>query len=126
MAAPPEATTPHANLDSATTSSLLGEWAKSTLASGEWKDALVAAGSVSTSFRSGVFGGPDDLCFQFKTSKLIIYRAIYDRLETVGRVTDANECFRQMVDDLAEQVNMHDEQVQWILSEWSRIPYRCH
>ena len=43
---------------------------------------------------------------------------------TIDRITDASECFRQMVDERAEQTDVHDEQAEWILGERSRILYR--
>ena len=37
------------------------------------------------------------------------------------RVTDANECFLQIVDEIAEQVNANDKQVEWVLGKSSRV-----
>ena len=47
-----EAPTPLATSDSCTPTLLLREWVKATLASGEWKDALVVAASASISIYS--------------------------------------------------------------------------
>ena len=58
--------------------------------------------------------------------RLTIYRVICERLAMVDHMTDAGECFRQMVDELAEQTNAHDEQAEWVLGERSRILCRCH
>ncbi|KAG8214862.1 hypothetical protein J3R82DRAFT_10029 [Butyriboletus roseoflavus] len=93
-----EATMLHANLNSTTPAPLLREWAKSTLASGEWKDALIAANS-------------------FTVPRFTIYRAICEHLESINRITDTSECFRQMVDEFAEQTHAHHEQAEWVLGK---------
>ena len=80
----------------------LKEWAKATLAGGSWKDALVTASSVSISVA---------------VPRFTIYRIICEYLETIDRITDASECFRQMVDEMVEQANAPDELVQWALGE---------
>ena len=46
---------------------------------------------------------------------------MYECLETMDCITDASECFRQMVDEMCERVGVHDEQVGWVLGERSRI-----
>ena len=97
-------------LDSPTHTQFLKEWARVTLADSSWKDALVTAASVSISV---------------VVLRFTIYRIICEYLETTGHVTDASECFCQMVDELVEQANAPDEQVQWALGEWSRIPSGC-
>ncbi|KAF8557228.1 WD40 repeat-like protein [Imleria badia] len=93
-----EATRLSATLNSPTHTQLLDEWAKATLAGGSWKDALAASTS-------------------FAVPRFTIYRVIYQRLEATNRMTDASECFRQMVDELVKQANVHDEQVEWILGK---------
>ena len=42
---------------------------------------------------------------------------MFECLEATDNTTDASECFRQMVDDLVEQANVHDEQVEWAVGE---------
>ena len=66
---------------------------------------------------SCMFGRLKALCSKFIAPRSAIYRAICECLEAIGNVTDANECFRQMVDELVEQANVHDEQVVWALGE---------
>ena len=51
----------------------------------------------------------------------MVYRAICDILEQDGRITEAIGCFRQMQAELTEDSNIHDERIQWELSEWSRL-----
>ena len=51
--------------------------------------------------------------------RFIIYRVICDRLETIDCVSDAGECFRQMVEELGEQ------DAKWVHGEQSYITYRC-
>ena len=97
-------------LDSPTHTQFLKKWVKATLAGGSWKDALVTATSASTPAV-----GP-----RFK-----IYFVIFEYLETTDRITDATECLRLMMDKMVEQANAPDEQVQWVLGEWSRIPCGC-
>ena len=65
--------------------------------------------------------GPDTLVLEFIVSRFTVYRAIYERLETIGCPMDASKCFRQMVDELVEDVP--DEQSEWVFGEWSCI--RC-
>ncbi|KAF8549281.1 TPR-like protein [Imleria badia] len=93
-----EGTTLHVALNSLTRTQLLGEWANATLASDSWKDALATPTS-------------------FVVPRLTIYRIIYQRLETINRITDASECFGQMVDELVEKENTHDEQIGWVLGK---------
>ncbi|KAF8549076.1 hypothetical protein OG21DRAFT_640744 [Imleria badia] len=83
-------------LDSPTHTQLLKERANATLTSFSWKDALVTAAG-------------------FVVPRFVIYRITCERLETIGRITDASECLQQMVDELVEQANAHDKQVQWVL-----------
>ena len=55
--------------------------------------------------------------FQFSISA--IYWAICDRLETIGRITDASECFNETTTELGGETNMHGEVLQWASGEWS-------
>ncbi|KAF8549065.1 hypothetical protein OG21DRAFT_1488841 [Imleria badia] len=82
-------------LNSPTHTALLKERENVTLAGFLWKDALVTADS---------FGVP----------RLSIYRALCERLEMLGRGTDAIECFRQMV-EWGEETNRHGEYLGWVL-----------
>ena len=72
---------------------LLRVWAKTTLAGCPWGDAMVAAASVSTFFRSGSPRGIDILDVEFTTPRFTVYRAVCERLEAIERITDATECF---------------------------------
>lgn len=54
------------------------------------------------------------LYFKFIAPRSVVYRVVCERLEVIDRITDAIECFRQMV----EQANVHDEQMEWALGEW--------
>ena len=65
----------------------------------------------------------DTLVLKFTVSIFTLYRAIYERLETIGCTIDASKCFRQMVDKLVEYENAPDEQSEWVFGEWARI--RC-
>ena len=67
--------------------------------------------------------GPDTLILKFVVSRFTVYRAIYERLETIGRAIDASKCFRQMMDELVEDENAPDEQSKWVFGQWSSI--RC-
>ena len=62
--------------------------------------------------------GPDDLVLKFIVSRFTLYRAIYERLETIGCTMDAGKCFRQMVDELVEHENVPDDQSDWVFGEW--------
>ena len=61
--------------------------------------------------------GPDTLVLKFIVSRFTLYRAIYERLETIGCAIDASKCFRQMVDELVEHENEPDEQFEWVFCE---------
>ena len=70
--------------------------------------------------------GPDALVLKFIVSRFALYRAIYERLETIGYTMDASKCFRQMVDELVEEENAPDEQSKWVFGEWSCTRYMYH
>jgi hypothetical protein len=93
------------HLNSPTLTSLLREWAKATLARRSWKDALVAAASVSIFFCSGTPREIDTLLgVELVAPGFMIYQVICECLETIHRVTHASECFSQMVDELAQEI----------------------
>ncbi|KAF8553290.1 hypothetical protein OG21DRAFT_1267989 [Imleria badia] len=79
--------------------SILNEWAKATLASRSWKDSLVAA-------------------VDFVTPRFATYRAICEHLETIDCITDAIDCFHEMVPKLAQETD--GEQEKWIMYFKSR------
>ena len=105
----------HVTLNSPTPAPLLNEWAKATLARRSWKDALLVATSVSIFFCSGTPRGIHTLVVEFVVPRFTIYRAICERLETIHRITHASECFRQMVDELAREIQ--GEGAKWILGK---------
>ena len=51
----------------------------------------------------------------------MVYRAICERLKTIGSVLDASECFVQMVNELEVEMTSDGEQKGWIASEWSSM-----
>ncbi|KAI9571644.1 hypothetical protein HD554DRAFT_1800783 [Boletus coccyginus] len=53
---------------------------------------------------------------KFKVPRFVVYRVMCDILERDGRVTEAVECFRQMQNELAEDVGVHDERAEWRLN----------
>jgi hypothetical protein len=114
----------HVTLDSPTATPLLGEWAKATLASGEWKDALAAAVSVSISFFSGTPRGIDTLGVEFTLPRDIIYRVICERLEGIDRIMDAIECFHEMMSELGE--DMSGPMTEWVTGEFMSCLFACH
>ncbi|KAF8555626.1 hypothetical protein OG21DRAFT_1483764 [Imleria badia] len=77
---------------------LLREWAKVKLAHDSWKDALLSA-------------------VNFVVSRVTIYRVICEHLESIGRTTDASECFRQLVFELTQGESSSDDQVEWVLGK---------
>ncbi|KAF8552627.1 hypothetical protein OG21DRAFT_1498291 [Imleria badia] len=99
--------------NSSTSTAVLREWAKATLASRSWKDALVAAVGVSISFRSSsyILREFDALGLKFIAPRFTIYRAVCERLEAIDRITDATECFHQIVSEL----DTRGEQAKWAL-----------
>ena len=111
----PEGGTPN----SPTPTPLLREWAKATLAGRSWKDALVVSASVSVFFALvplvGLTLGVDS---EFVAPRFTIYRVICERLETIHHITHASECFRQMANELAREVQGKDHP-KWVLGEWS-------
>ncbi|KAG9310443.1 hypothetical protein JVU11DRAFT_9583 [Chiua virens] len=90
------ALTLNTNLDSLASTMLLTEWAVSKLMTTSWKNTLAAAVS-------------------FVTPKFALYRAICEYLEKFNRVLDAVECFHRMGSELAMNVAMQDERVQWTI-----------
>jgi hypothetical protein len=103
----------------------LGEWAKATLAGGEWKDALVVAASVSIIFYSGA---PHriDTGLQFTLPRVTIYRAICERLQAIDRVTDAIECFHEMMSELEGEVYMSGPATAWVSGEFMFCLFVSH
>ena len=55
----------------------------------------------------------------FQSSISAIYWPVCDRLETIGRIMDAVECFNEMTTELGGETNMHGEVLQWANGEWS-------
>ena len=105
----------------ATPTPLLREWAKAKLAHYSWKDALLSAVDVRLPFALVSTCGAHALVLKLIVARFTLYRAIYERLEKIGRTMDASKCFRQMVDELVEDAP--DEQSEWVFGEWSFI--RC-
>ena len=106
----------HVTLNLPTSIPLLGEWAKATLASGEWKDALVAAASVSISF-SGTPREIDTRGVEFTLPRVTIYRIICERLEAIDHIMDAIECFHEMMRELGGEVYMSGPMIEWVSCE---------
>ena len=100
---------------SPTPTPLLREWARATLAKHSWKDALVAASHVGIFFCSGTARGIDNFGVEFVVPRFMMYRVICERLETIDRITLASECFRQMVDELEQEVQ--GEEAKWVFGE---------
>ena len=110
-----EAPRPLSTFDPWTPTPLLRQWAKTALTSGEWKDALAVTVSVSTSFCSGTPRGIDTPGVEFVVPRFTIFRVICERLETIHRLTHASECFRQMVDELSQEIR--GTEANWVLGE---------
>ena len=47
---------------------------------------------------------PHTLVLKFIVSRFTLYQAIYERLETIGCTMEASKCFRQMVDELVDNL----------------------
>ena len=94
------------------------EWAKATLSSCSWKDALVTAVSVNISSCSVRFACSDALALQFIAPRSVIYQAVCERLEVIDYVMDATKCFLQMTGELGNQMNLHRDLREWALGEW--------
>jgi hypothetical protein len=105
----------HVTLNSPTPAPLLREWARATLVRCSWNDASVAAASVSIFFCSGTPRRIDTLGMEFVVPRFTIYRVICERLETTHRIMHARECVRQMVDELALEIE--GKEVKWVLGE---------
>ncbi|KAF8129301.1 hypothetical protein EV363DRAFT_1338600 [Boletus edulis] len=92
-----------ATLDPQTHIPLLRVWVKATLVKHPWKDALATASSV------------------FVVPTFVAYRVICEFLDTTDHVTEASDCFRQMVDEMVGQVNAHIEEAEWVLGKLERL-----
>jgi hypothetical protein len=107
-----QATTPHASFGPSNPALLLAEWARIKLTSYSWKDVLVAAVGVSIfALRCAI---DLTLGLKFTVPRIMIYRAICECLEMADRLTDATDCFYQMVNELAIT---QDEEAKWVLGE---------
>jgi hypothetical protein len=120
------APTPRATLNPPTPTPLLREWAKATLARRSWKDTLVAAASVSIFFWSGTLREIDTDCLQFTSPGVTIYRVICERLEAIDRVTDAIECFLEMMSEFGGEVYTSEPMNEWIFGEYMFCLFVCH
>ncbi|KAF8555612.1 hypothetical protein OG21DRAFT_1483751 [Imleria badia] len=75
---------------------LLREWTRATLASRSWNDTLsTAAGSIAPRFT--------------------MYRAMCECLEAIDQISDATECFNQMVSELTVEADTDGEHARWAL-----------
>ncbi|KAF8129238.1 hypothetical protein EV363DRAFT_1432643 [Boletus edulis] len=92
-----------ATLDPQIHTLFLRVWVKVTLAKRSWKGALATASS------------------EFVVPRSIAYRVICECLETTDHVTEASDCFRQMVDEMVGQVNAHIEEAEWVLGKLERL-----
>ena len=111
---------PPAPFNSPTSTALLRLWARATLPSCSWKNALVTASDVSNSFCCDVLW-PDAYGLEFITPRFVTYQTICDFLEGIDRITDAAECFHQMVKELSVEVETDGDQMKWGLGEESRM-----
>ena len=119
--------TPHATLNLPTPTPLLREWAKAALTRRSWRDALIAATSVSISFYPGTPRGIETLMvLQFTLPKVTIYRVICERLETIDRITNAIECFLEMMSKLGGEVYMSGPMTEWVSGEFVLYLFVCH
>lgn len=94
---------------------LLKEWVKAKLTLDSWKDAMVVAGNVSTSFRLGMTVVLK--LFEFTLPRPLIYRTICEHLEALERAADATKCFHQMMVELGMNSDMDNEQTEWAVGE---------
>lgn len=98
-----------------TSSSALRKWTNALLTGGSADGALSSAAKVCFSC------GPSTVCNffsdQFKFPRFTVYRSICDVLERDGRLTETVECFRKMQNDLADDLDTHDERAQWELGK---------
>lgn len=58
---------------------------------------------------------------QFRAPRPIVYRTIYEHLETVDRVADAIDCFQHMMGELAGETHTQGRQAKWALGQGSSI-----
>jgi hypothetical protein len=121
------APTLHAALDLPSPTPLLTEWAKATLARTSWKDALIAAAGVSIFVWSSTLRGIDTLMvLQFTLPRITVYRVICERLEAIERVTDAIECFLEMMSEFGGEVYTSVPMTEWVSGEFVFCLFVCH
>ena len=94
--------------------------------SSEWKDALIAAASVSILFYSGTPRGIDTDGFQFTLPRVTIYRVVCEHLEVIDRVMDAIECFHAMINELGGEVYMGGPMPGWVSGEFMFYLFVSH
>ena len=59
--------------------------------------------------------GPDALVLELFAPRFIIYRAVCERLEAIGRIMSATECFHGMEKELAREIR--GKEATWVLGE---------
>ena len=84
------------------------------------------APGVSISFHSGAPRGIDTDGLQFILPRVTIYRVICERLKAIDRVTDAIECFHEMMSELAGEVYMSGPMTEWVSGEFVFNLFACH
>ena len=102
----------HGTLSSSSRKELLKAWVKTRLASSSWRDALAAATSVSVLHLGISHASKHFLCLEIMTPEFTIYQEICEHLEATDHVTDAVECFQQMVGSLTGKT--HGRGAKWI------------
>ena len=77
-------------------------------------------------FCSGTPGEIDAGGLQLTLPRVIIYRAICERLEAIGHVTDAIDCFHEMISELGGDVYMSRPMTEWVSGEFMFHLFVCH
>ena len=65
------------------------------------------------------------MVLQFTLPKVTVYRVICERLEAIYRVTDAIECFLEMMSELGGEVDMNGPMIEWLSGKFVFCLFGC-
>ena len=60
---------------------------------------------------------------EFIPPRYVVYRTICERLEATARITDATECFQEMMGELGEEVYTSGLMTRWLYGEFVFYPF---
>ena len=63
------------------------------------------------------------ILLEFIAPRCLVYRTICERLEAVALITDATECFQEMVSELREEIYTSGPMTEWLYGQFIFYPF---